>query len=645
MTISRIKMQVDYDLSYLKEEEEAQRKIKTRNKMIANHKLAIVDVEMTDAGDFEALTTLYRKIFKFLLDFAPNAKNADRVIEREVAAALESVFPRVGLKAFIELNYDQKTTQLLELARIILGIRLFNREEGRGGAGLDKMDSDSKLLANVLVQDINREVDFFADACSKYQKAIIKAHNEKRRRLHEEELQSQIKADHPKEVKSEEFNDSSSKVKNSFLLINNNLVSDYLIDRWSQELANRRQYLSFLKVLQEEMTQFKMKINQIYEKIQMELSNIKAMVSDKNSVPKEMVYPRFDSVGTLWLQLYEEMVTMIARSNTFQTLCKYRLSFTPTLNENHYLDGSVKEVSLIDDNGIQLDITSNEVGGDRQAFFSESKNSISDTEAKADEKEGPIGSNGAVLLSVLDTPDFMLLPLEFQGYCPWTIVEARGLLIPGKPIHGIVRYQNLYYVFDHPIAIKLFMKNPEHYLKEIKMRAIRSPEYIHLLRLQRWFPSASIAKFLQNHFYEMQNKGQPLSKDASTSTPVHFIDSYIDVNYHWNEWELRKRALKIVNLRNCSTKSQQTDESNFKRDNDTQVYLPRTNETQTRRDKGTNPPTVTTYIAGLRGKVREEGKHEELTTITSSIKKSAIDSKPNGIVNPKVGIVTLKLDL
>jgi hypothetical protein len=23
--------------------------------------------------------------------------------------------------------------------------------------------------------------------------------------------------------------------------------------------------------------------------------------------------------------------------------------------------------------------------------------------------------------------------LEFQGYCPWTLVEARGLLLPGKP--------------------------------------------------------------------------------------------------------------------------------------------------------------------------------------------------------------------
>ena len=53
----------------------------------------------------------------------------------------------------------------------------------------------------------------------------------------------------------------------------------------------------------------------------------------------------------MWLQLYEEVVSMIARSNTFQTLCKYRLSFNPTLTENFYMDGSIKEISLLDSMG------------------------------------------------------------------------------------------------------------------------------------------------------------------------------------------------------------------------------------------------------------------------------------------------------
>lgn len=51
---------------------------------------------------------------------------------------------------------------------------------------------------------------------------------------------------------------------------------------------------------------------------------------------------------------------------------------------------------------------------------------------------------------------------------------------------GIIRHQNLYYVFDHVIGIKAFIRNPDYYLKDIRHRALQNPEYIHLLRLQRW---------------------------------------------------------------------------------------------------------------------------------------------------------------
>jgi len=67
-----------------------------------------------------------------------------------------------------------------------------------------------------------------------------------------------------------------------------NEVSDVVVERWSKELANRRQYLGFLKTLQEEINLSKNKIQQIYEKIQLELVNVKALVSNKNSVPKEV---------------------------------------------------------------------------------------------------------------------------------------------------------------------------------------------------------------------------------------------------------------------------------------------------------------------------------------------------------------------
>ena len=36
-------------------------------------------------------------------------------------------------------------------------------------------------------------------------------------------------------------------------------------------------------------------------------------------------------------------------------------------------------------------------------------------------------------------PEFLQLPLEYQGFCPWTVVHQHGFLLPGKPAEGVVR--------------------------------------------------------------------------------------------------------------------------------------------------------------------------------------------------------------
>ena len=89
--------------------------------------------------------------------------------------------------------------------------------------------------------------------------------------------------------------------------------------------------------------------------------------------------------------------------------------------------------------------------------------------------------------------------------------------------------------------------------------------------------------------------------DAGVSTPVHFVESFIDPRYEWSEWALRRRALRIANLRQCATHGAQTDGSNFRRDNDTQTYLPREAETQTLSSVATNTQRTVTYVTGVRG--------------------------------------------
>lgn len=52
-------------------------------------------------------------------------------------AALQSVFPQTELGTFMALNKPDKEKQLRELTSIVTGIRLFNRDCGKGGEGID----------------------------------------------------------------------------------------------------------------------------------------------------------------------------------------------------------------------------------------------------------------------------------------------------------------------------------------------------------------------------------------------------------------------------------------------------------------------------------------------------------------------------
>ena len=56
-------------------------------------------------------------------------------------AALQSVFPQTELGMFMALSSLNKEKQLHELSSIVTGIRLFNRDCGKGGEGIDDCKS------------------------------------------------------------------------------------------------------------------------------------------------------------------------------------------------------------------------------------------------------------------------------------------------------------------------------------------------------------------------------------------------------------------------------------------------------------------------------------------------------------------------
>lgn len=58
-------------------------------------------------------------------------------VYKEVLTAFLSVFDKKDLLSFIEDTPLEKSNQLVELAELVAGIRLFNRDCQRGGHGIE----------------------------------------------------------------------------------------------------------------------------------------------------------------------------------------------------------------------------------------------------------------------------------------------------------------------------------------------------------------------------------------------------------------------------------------------------------------------------------------------------------------------------
>ena len=139
----------EYDTAFIDFEYRRQEKLKVQSQETSRLIDEIMKIEAKSGKDFEGLTLLYKRIFNYLLyknkELSSNqsgysksigttstATTASVNVEKEVAAALESVIPRAALPPFITLSKSEKVSQLAELCNLVIGIRLFNKEIEKG---------------------------------------------------------------------------------------------------------------------------------------------------------------------------------------------------------------------------------------------------------------------------------------------------------------------------------------------------------------------------------------------------------------------------------------------------------------------------------------------------------------------------------
>ena len=309
-SLETIKMQVAFDSTYVRFEEELDKSRKAREEKKRELVRAILAVKPRGSTDFETLTALYRQIFTYLLHVsragsglpgAPSNTTAaedpgsmERAVEREIAAALESVFPRIGLKSFVQLSSEEKRLQLEELARIVTGIRLFNREGGKGGAGLDHVEDAVATTVSDLRDALDAETAEQHDLALRYQETLVYCH-----------------------------------------LRQPPGVAPAQLERWAQELANRRQYGAYLTSLAEDAAASARRVQVHRERFATEMDELQALVGGRASVPKEHVYPKFDAIATAWFALDDELRVVESRVATLEELHQFRESYNMTCGANH----------------------------------------------------------------------------------------------------------------------------------------------------------------------------------------------------------------------------------------------------------------------------------------------------------------------
>jgi len=214
---------------------------------------------------------------------------------------------------------------------------------------------------------------------------------------------------------------------------------------------------------------------------------------------------------------------------------------------------------------------------------------------------------GPEKLTLENTPDFLQLPLDFQGFCVAALANS-SILTPGNPALGVAKYKGRFCVFASETALNEFMQNPEKYFMGVRESCYRAPCLIHLLRLHEDFPKSSLIGILQGQAGHAGLSGAVVQADASTETPTHFVEMNIDKSYEWNEWQMRRDALHLADIRQKKTNSTQTLLSSLRRESETQVYLPKDSATNTGVEQGTNPERWRTYVTGLRGDPQTEMK-------------------------------------
>ncbi|XP_037606565.1 cilia- and flagella-associated protein 206 [Sebastes umbrosus] len=354
-----------------------------------------------------------------------------------------------------------------------------------------------------------------------------------------------------------------------------------------QALYNTRQHEVFLKMLLADACLCAKHVEILQTEFSSQMKLLKETVQSKTAVATAKVFPLFKSLSKLWCGLQDEAELLNILNNIMHNLQTFVASQANIFSEA-YLDGLLEE---------------SEVKTDEQRMTKSSDERIGPAEMKTQEWFLPE-----------TTASFDELPLQYNGVCGYTLVNSDGLLLQGNPQIGVLKHKEKLFVFRSKEAALKFASNPDDFIAEVAEKAKRSPELIQLLKLHQQFSCVSTYAELQPGESLLV---KPIIKcESGTQTDIHPVETNIVKSYEWNEWELRRKAIKLADLLTKVTHSTQTNLSHLRRENVSQTWLSKEKACQTKRDGESNVPKPKVYLAGLRG---QKDGHMVKTNLTRPV--------------------------
>eukprot|EP01147_Barroeca_monosierra_P000397 gene397-3743_t len=579
---------------------------------------SILDMKCHTRSDYEGL---YRQVVSCMLLRSNMGSPTNINVVKETTAALESVLPPEELGTFISLTRSRKLDQLHELALLTMGIRLFNRSVKKGGQEIPNLPLDLENILQRTTQTIQQHFHSLLASAYTYSKELI-----------------------------------------------NNQPSNQDHTHLEQLSANAYQSIMYLQRLQTDIVHIAAEFSHTRHQFELRQERLLAIIEGQDAVSTDVVFPQFSATGSLWQTMQGHLSIVSSIAHLLSQLVAHMQLHTVDALPDEMPKSSLSDSILIYKDHFDklcMETLDHLKRSDREGdHYNDDTDKVSErNEADRSLVERPLRqsdfSKKHDLLKFHDpltTHNFEKLPLQCEGFCPVTLTKT-GAIVPicrhivpspvmTQPVASftielisqvfsftffvdvveasvpILNFGNMFYGFLDQQAAKNFADAPDRSVKELLDIVRRRLELPELLRMHHALASRQDIKSIVAGGEHMAVKS-----DATCQTDTHVIEQHIDKKYEWNEWELRRKALRLANLRQKKTHSTQTNNSHFRRENATQVYLPKPNGTQTKRDGYTNTSKPVTYMRGLRGGQSKDAIPHQVVDLTLDIGGIALEPK------------------